>query len=313
MKLLKKTLYRAAVGVLLIGVLFGSAYIGGWPWFACVGALTLVALHEYYAALKHAGLRPDLPLGWLCAVMLLLLAQMGEDVGLMAGPQDAALEFGGVGVLATAHVLQLSLFVLLFCVAGTLVSQFKLRGKGSAVANSATTVFGVIYVGLLFTFVLRIRYVDIPLLVGAEGASVFARRLGALLFVILSIWACDSAAFLCGSLFGRRKFAPLVSPNKTVEGSVCGLAAAVIGALVVGLWLGLPVHHCVALGLLMGIVGQIGDLGKSVLKRDLGIKDFSSLFGPHGGVLDRFDAVLVSMPLVYWYFWFFWIHPLQTL
>lgn len=309
MTLLKKVLYRAAVGALLLGVLFGSAYVGGWPWFACVGALTVVALNEYYSALKHAKIRPDPALGWLCAVMLLLLAQLGEDIGLLAGPQDAALEFGGVGVLATAHALQLSLFVLLFCVAGTLVSQFKLRGEGSAVANSATTVFGVVYIGLLFTFVLRARYVDIPLLVGLEGgASVLSRRLGALLLVVLSIWACDSAAFVGGSLLGRRKLAPTVSPNKTVEGSVCGFLAAVAGALIVGLWLGLPVHHCMALGALMGIIGQIGDLGKSVLKRDLGIKDFSSLFGPHGGVLDRFDAILVSMPLLYWYFWFFWMH-----
>jgi len=306
--LLRKVLYRAAVGIVLLTLLFGSAYIGGWPWFVCVSALAIIALNEYYSALKAAGIHADPYLGGLCAIMLLLLAQLGEDITLLAGPQDAALELGGVGVLATAHVLQLSLFVLLFCVAGTLVSQFKLRGKGSAVANSATTVFGVVYVGLLLTFLLRARYVDIPLLVGIEGASVVARRLGALLFVIVSIWACDSAAFVGGNLLGRRKLAPLVSPNKTVEGSVCGLLAAALGALIVGLWVHLPADHCVALGVLMGIVGQVGDLGKSVLKRDLGIKDFSSLFGPHGGVLDRFDAILVSMPLLYWYFWFFWIH-----
>lgn len=309
MTLVKKVLYRAAVGLVLLTVLFGSAYIGGWPWFVCVSALSIIALNEYYSALRLAQIRPDAYLGWLCAIMLLLLAQTGEDIAVLAGPKDAALDYGGVGVLATAHMLQLSLFVLLFCVAGTLVSQFKLGGRGSAVANSATTVFGVVYIGLLFTFLLRARYVDIPLLVGAaDEASILSRRIGALLFVIVSIWACDSAAFLGGNLLGRHRLAPLVSPNKTVEGSVSGLLAAIAGALVVGLWLGLPALHCVALGVLMGIVGQVGDLGKSVLKRDLGIKDFSTLFGPHGGVLDRFDAILVSMPLLYWYFWFFWIH-----
>jgi len=309
MALLKKLLHRAVVGLALGAVLFVSAWIGGWPWFICVCALALVALNEYYGALGHAGIRPDRYLGWLCAIMLLLLTQLGEGIVLMAGEKDAALEYGGVGVLANAHMLQLSIFVLLFCVAGTLVAQFKLHGKGSAVANSATTVFGVVYVGLLFTFLIRARYVDIPMLAGNDAAGTIATRLGALLLVLVSVWACDTAAYICGNLLGKHKLAPLVSPNKTVEGSVGGLLAAILGALLIGTWLGLPAGHCLALGALMGIIGQVGDLGKSVLKRDLGIKDFSSLFGPHGGVLDRFDAVLVSMPLLYWYFWFFWLHP----
>jgi phosphatidate cytidylyltransferase len=62
--------------------------------------------------------------------------------------------------------------------------------------------------------------------------------------------------------------------------------------------------QCITLGAVMGTVGQLGDLGKSVLKRDIGVKDFGHIFGPHGGVLDRFDAILFSMPLIYWYFWF---------
>ncbi|MGC9317800.1 MAG: phosphatidate cytidylyltransferase, partial [Armatimonadota bacterium] len=207
---------------------------------------------------------------------------------------------------AVADVLQVTLFVLLFCVAGTLISQFKLR-EGSAVVNTATTVFGVVYVGVLLSFVLRIRYLDIPALAEAEGTSELAARLGALLLVIGSVWACDSAAYVGGNLLGRRKLAPRISPGKTVEGAISGLLASVAGAMLIGIWLGLPARHCLALGAMMGVVGQLGDLGKSVLKRDIGIKDFGTLFGPHGGVLDRFDAILVCMPLVYWYFWFFWM------
>ena len=307
MSLLMKLLHRAAIAVVLLGVLFGSAYLGGWPWFVFVAALALVALSEYYSALKTKGIRPDKYLGWLCAIMILLAAQLGEDVRKLAAPDSTAMAYSGIGVTATAHVLQITLFVLLFCVAGTLVSQFKLRGEGSAVVNSATTVFGVVYVGVLLSFVLRVRYLDIPGLMDIETASVFSRSLGALILVIGSVWFCDTAAYLGGNLFGRRKLAPLVSPNKTVEGSAAGFVAAIIGALIFGLWLGLPARHCFLLGAMIGVVGQVGDLGKSVLKRDIGIKDFSSLFGPHGGVLDRFDAILVCMPLVYWYFWFVWL------
>ena len=309
MTLLVKFLRRAAVAVVILGVLFGLGYLGGWLYFIVVAALSLTALNEYYSAVARRGIRADVYLGWLCTVMVLLVTQIGEDVRLLAGPPQSPSLEAGVAVATAADVLQLTLFVLLFCVAGTLVSQFKLKGEGSAVVNSAATVFGVVWVGILLSFMLRIRYLDIPALAGVEGASEFSRRLGALVLVIGSVWLCDTMAYLGGNLLGRTKLAPTVSPNKTVEGSICGFVAAIIGAVIIGVWLGLPARHCVLLGAMMGVLGQIGDLGKSVLKRDLGIKDFSSLFGPHGGVLDRFDAILVCMPLVYWYFWFFWLAP----
>jgi len=93
---------------------------------------------------------------------------------------------------------------------------------------------------------------------------------GLRLLVLVSVWACDTPAFIGGNLFGRRKLAPQVSPNKTIEGSFCGLLAAILGALLIGVWLGLPAGDCLVLGALMGVIGQVGDLGKSVLKRDLG-------------------------------------------
>ncbi len=307
MSLLRKFLRRAVVAVVLLAVLFGSAYLGGWPWFAFVTALALVALSEYYSAVRTKEIRPDKYLGWLCAIMILFAAQLGEDVRALAGPHNPTALYGDVGLSAAADVLQITLFILLFCVAGTMVSQFKPRNVGSPIVNSATTVFGVVYIGVMLSFVLRMRYLDIPALVGVETASGFSHELGALIFVIASVWSCDTAAYLGGNLLGRRKLAPLVSPNKTIEGSMAGFLAAIVVAVVVGRWLGLPGRHCVLLGAMMGVVGQLGDLGKSVLKRDAAIKDFSSLFGPHGGVLDRFDAILVCMPLVYWYFWFFWL------
>ncbi|MGD9496944.1 MAG: phosphatidate cytidylyltransferase [Armatimonadota bacterium] len=306
MQLLLKVLIRAVVGLALLGVLFGSAWLGGWWWLAFVSVITLIALDEYYNAIRLKHIRPDKYLGMLCSILILIAALVGEDTRMLAGPTTAAAPYGTLGQAAVADVLQITLLVLLFCVAGTLVSQFKLRAT-SAVVNTATTVFGVVWVGVLLSFVVRMRYLDIPALAGAEGASELAHRLGALLLVIGSVWACDSGAYLAGSLFGRTKLAPRISPGKTVEGSVAGLVVAAAVALAIGAWLGLPARHCLLLGVMMGAVGQLGDLGKSVLKRDVGIKDFGSLFGPHGGVLDRFDAILVCMPLVYWYFWFLWM------
>lgn len=306
MPLVLKTLRRAIVGLALLAVLFGTAWLGGIWWLVFVCVLALVALHEYYSSLAVKQIRPDAALGSLASVVIIIAANWAEDIRLIAGPDAVGTPYGTLGQAAMADIMQFTLMVLLLCVAGTLVSQFK-QTEGSAVVNTATTVFGVVYVGILLSFVLRMRYLDIPALDGAPGPSELASRLGALLLVIGSVWACDSAAYLGGSLLGKHKLAPRISPGKTVEGSVAGFMAAVIVAVLIGCWLGLPGRHCLALGALMGVVGQLGDLGKSVLKRDLGIKDFGTLFGPHGGVLDRFDAILVCMPLVYWYFWFLWM------
>ncbi len=302
MQLLLKFLARAAVAVAYLAALFVIGYLGGWLFFAAITAVALLALHEYYSALGLKGIRPNAKLGWVCAGLILLIAQYSENVrrslvtdgGKMLGVED-------LNVVSTA--LHLTLLVLLFCVAGTLVAQFRQRPGESAVLNSATTVFGVAYVGLLFSFVLRMRYVDVPALMGCTAPE-FTRRMGALIFVVGPVWLGDTAAFLVGNLWGTHKLAPTISPGKTVQGSIAGLVAAVLGALVLGAWVGMPAVPAAALGSLMGTVGQLGDLSKSVLKRDLGIKDFGGIFGPHGGVLDRFDAVLFSMPLVYWYFWF---------
>ncbi len=313
MPLLLKFLARALVAVIGLAVLIGVGYLGGWLFFVGVAGATTLALHEYYSALRVKGIRPNGKLGWLCALLLLLIAQYGENLRQgLAQDGEAALGVADLNVVTTT--LHLSLLVLLFCVAGTLVCQFRMREGQSAVANSATTVFGVVYIGLLFSFVLRMRYVDIagimavhgqvPALVQYPWAAEFWRGMGGLIFVVGPVWLGDTFAFLVGNLWGKTKLAPKISPGKTVEGSIGGLLASVLGALLCGWWLGMGPVSSALLGLMMGVVGQLGDLSKSVLKRDLGIKDFGTIFGPHGGVLDRFDAILFSLPLVYWYFWF---------
>ncbi len=312
MQLLFKFLARALVAVVGLSVFFGIGYAGGWLFCAAAAGTTLLALHEYYSALRRKNIRPNGKLGGLCALLLLVIAQVSENVRRNPTPvSDGTL---GIAVFNGPGALHLSLLVLLFCVAGTLVCQFRLREGQSAVVNSATTVFGVVYIGLLFSFLLRMRYVDVPGLMEQQGivpalvrypwGAEAWRRMGSLIFVIGPVWLGDTAAFVVGNLWGRHKLAPRISPGKTIEGSIAGLVAAVLGALLCGWWMGMDLLPAALLGLMMGVVGQLGDLGKSVLKRDLGIKDFGEIFGPHGGVLDRFDAILFSLPLVYWYFWF---------
>ncbi len=303
MKLLFQVLARFSVALLILGALFGSGYVGGWPFFACIAAMTVVALHEYYSVLPTKNIYPSVRLGISCALALLVIAQLSEDLRrAVLRMEEAPLGLSDLNVINGA--LHMTLIVLLVCVAGTLIAQFRMTEGQSQVANAATTVFGVVYVGLMFSFALHMRYIDVPALMGQEHAHEFARRMGALAFVIAPVWLSDSAAFLAGNLLGKIKLAPIISPGKTLEGAIGGLVGAVAGALIIGMWLGMNPSRAAALGIVMGTVGPLGDLGKSVLKRDLGIKDFGTIFGPHGGVLDRFDAILFNMPLIYWYFWF---------
>ena len=113
-------------------------------------------------------------------------------------------------------------------------------------------------------------------------------------------YASDVGAFLIGRRFGKHKLAPSISPGKTVEGALGGWLCAIAMAGLIGTGLGLDLGVAALLGALVGVLSQVGDLCESALKRDLGVKDFGGLLPGHGGVLDRFDSLLLTAPVVYY-------------
>ena len=124
------------------------------------------------------------------------------------------------------------------------------------------------------------------------------------LVLVLSVWACDTAAFIFGTLYGKKKIFPSVSPKKSWVGSVAGLIAAMaVFGFYYQDWLGsyFSLKDAIVFGLITGVFGQIGDLAESLLKRDAGVKDTGTLLAGHGGVLDRFDSLIFAMPLAYLY------------
>ena len=126
--------------------------------------------------------------------------------------------------------------------------------------------------------------------------------------VLLGTFLGDTGAYLGGRLFGRRLLAPQISPNKTMEGLFCGALSAIVAVFLAGLFQAwLTPGDAILLGLAVAILGPIGDLFESLVKRDAGAKDTGSLFGPHGGVLDRADAALFTVVAGY-YVWFAVIH-----
>jgi len=153
----------------------------------------------------------------------------------------------------------------------------------------ALLLLGVLYVGLLL------------------GHFILTRALPSgewLIFFVISVtWAGDTGAFYAGRTFGRRKLAPRISPNKTVEGLVGGLALSVLAAFIARYWFvpSFSPADCVALGLLLSLAGMLGDLTESAFKRSAGVKDSGSLIPGHGGMLDRIDSLLFAAPTFYYY------------
>ncbi len=191
------------------------------------------------------------------------------------------------------------------------------RNRGSAMLNIAATIFGSMYVSLFFGSLIGIRELFVPedfpvyahfsitgVAVGEEAVATIDRWGGWTVVVLFaSIWACDSAAYFAGRAMGRHKLFVRVSPNKTWEGAVAGLLFAV-GTFLLGKALLLPYltpGQAVICGLIVGLFGQLGDLVESLLKRDAGVKDSSTLIPGHGGVLDRFDSLMYISPLFYFY------------
>jgi phosphatidate cytidylyltransferase len=147
---------------------------------------------------------------------------------------------------------------------------------------------GFVYVGVLGAF--------------AGLLLSYQNGVGLILGVAICVVAYDVVGYVIGSQFGKARVAPMVSPNKTVEGLVAGMVASIVFALVIvnriTPWN--DIGDALALGVVVAIAAPLGDLCQSMLKRDLGIKDFGAILPGHGGVLDRFDAILFCLPAVYY-------------
>jgi len=232
-----------------------------------VAASVLLGLHEAGRLLEVRGLRPFRLAGLGLAAVLFLETATARSPGPATWPLLATLVL--VAVLA--------------------------RGGGleDRVPAGASTLFVSVYLGALGGSIAGLRLLE------PQAAGPW--RLVLLLAIVMG---SDTASFFAGHAFGRRPLAPLLSPRKTVEGALGGLAGGVLGALAVRTRLeGVPVLHAAALGLLGSALGQAGDLFESLLKRWAGVKDSGALFPGHGGMLDRLDSLLFAAPLLYYYFW----------
>jgi phosphatidate cytidylyltransferase len=245
-------------------------WVGGWPLAAGVAALSLACLRELWPLGRAVGAEGPPP--WELGPAALVVVAGAALGGRAAGPAlGAGVAIVGAGAAARAARAP-DAPALRRCLAGTLWS-----------------LLGLLYVPWLLGAVCRLR---------ASAPHALAHALGA----VGLVWLADVSAFLLGSAVGRRALAPAVSPAKTLEGAVGGVAAAGLGGFAAAPLLGLGRGPAAVVGAALAVAGLAGDLWESLLKRAAGVKDSGTAVAGHGGVLDRFDSLLFGAPVAYWLF-----------
>ena len=272
----------SSVGVVLVGIV--PALLGSPIFSIVVGLIAIGALYELYRAYQRVGARPSTWTGSIAVVALIVIA--GTDAPFRAL----------TGLMSGYTLIALAQHLIKKDITGSLLDW-------------AFSLSGVMYVGVTMMHFVLIRRIHGPAdagwvreadnLIGDSGASL---GLAWLLFVLITTWLTDVFAYLVGRSWGRHKLIPHISPGKTREGAIAGLASGtLIGGLCVFL-VGLPIPLWVAfiVGGLVALGAMIGDLSESLIKRQIGVKDMGAIIPGHGGVLDRIDALLVTVPLTFY-------------
>lgn len=261
---------RVLTAIVFLPILFSALWLGAPIWFAAMAGLAiLLGLYEYYALTKSGGQIQ----GMIAAVAILAAFYFHRHELALA-------------VLAALVIIEL--LVQLF-------SNARSEDFSHVLGDAAIRVFGVLYVAMLGGYIVALTVID-------SSIPKLPAKLLTLFFMI--VFAGDTGAYYTGRTFGRRKLAPRVSPGKTIEGLIGGLAGNVIAALIAHYWFfpKLKIELGIPLAIVMGLLGATGDLCESMLKRGAKAKDAGKLIPGHGGLLDRLDSMLFNAPLLYYFY-----------
>lgn len=266
---------RVVVAVVLAAITIVAIWVGG-PAFVTLLALAAgAAAWEFFRLAQQSGARPFPGAGVALSALVPVLVH-ARYLGLWVPP-----------VSVVALIVPLLFAAALFW-----------RGASGTMSAVGSTLAGVLYTGGLLSFAYALRYHDY--VIDARGGTAL------LLLPMLVSWSNDTAAYFAGRAFGRAKLMPSVSPAKTWVGAYAGAAAGVIVTWLLAAFVLPSVAHvslrpvpAVVIGLVLSVASQVGDLVESALKREAGMKDSSQLIPGHGGVLDRTDALLFTLPVGY--------------
>jgi phosphatidate cytidylyltransferase len=280
---LRRLLSTTVLWGIVLGSLFsGNKALSDYVFLIILMFLTIFGLQEFYGMVSKLGHACYARAGIFGAV-LLLLATFCYISG----------QFGAAAPPSRVNDFEISFFILF--VLGLCLRQFVSRQTTTGIIAISTTLFGLMYVPWLLNFIQKINFFGR----GVDGHFY-------VLYFLLVTKLSDSGAYVVGSLIGKHKMIPRISPGKTWEG-FCGAivvstAASVIFAHVAGAHLtGMTLPHAVILGIILSIGAVVGDLIESLFKREAGLKDSGRLFPGVGGILDLLDSLLFNAPLMYLY------------
>ncbi|MBR2429852.1 phosphatidate cytidylyltransferase [bacterium] len=250
----------------LFAIIFGGLWLA-----ALVFIIVFFASKEYTEILRNKGFLPSLKIMLTSSLIFGALAYFNK--------------FNLIPLALTLSALMAFMWVLF-------------RGRQPYIANVATTLLGFVYCGWFPLHLLFLRNMGdnidgwfIPDPLGA----------GYCVLILFAVLVTDTFCYFVGCKWGKHKLSPVISPNKTIEGSLGGTFMCMVFSLGIGIAIGLPWYHAMILGLLIAVFAQIGDLCESMIKRDAGVKDSSNVLPGHGGFLDRCDSYILTIPVVYYY------------
>ena len=231
-----------------------------------IGLISIIAIYEYYSIFVLDLWKNDsiMILGLLIAPAMIYFAYFGQVKEIMG-------------------------LIFLNFLIGTIISSIKFSKDPDPPVKMCYQIFGTTYIPLLLTYVVLIRI--------KENGILW------IYLMLLLVIACDTGAYFTGKKIGRNKLCPAVSPGKTIEGFIGGLLLCIIAGLIYKFFLLPEVNwiNCIILSSLVSVVGPLGDMFESMLKRTTNTKDSGSILQGHGGILDRIDAMLFTAPVVYYF------------
>lgn len=259
---MKAFFVRLFSGIVLLAIIIAAGILGGDVLFALTFAISVIGYLEF---LKVFQLERRAPGVW--GYVFLVLYYLGLRLWKV---EDFALF-----MLIAYLLVLLAVYVFTF-------PKYKTE-------EIAEAFLGLVYVPVLLSFIWQTRMLPIE---GEETSLIY-------FLIFICSWGCDTCAYAVGMLLGRHKLAPVLSPKKSIEGAVGGVAgAALIGCIYAAVF-SLDKADCALLCAVGAIVSQVGDLAASAIKRNHNIKDYGKLIPGHGGILDRFDSVIVTAPIIY--------------
>jgi phosphatidate cytidylyltransferase len=275
---LAKRLLVAVIGIPIAILLF---YLGNWYFFCAILIISTIALYEFLKLTQKKGVNSKLPIPLIMVVLFEVL------IFITFSTNNSF----------TFIVFTVVLLILIIASYFLLLMKNLFFEKENFILITANELFSIYYVVIPFASLLSIRFMNFKVFENSELEYV---KGSFLLIYFATIWLCDSAAYFIGKKWGKHKIATKISPKKSWEGGIAGLIMSIVifPVLIFLFKIEIPIYLAVLLGFVIGLFGQIGDFLESSYKRDANVKDSSNILSEHGGILDRFDSVMFTAPII---------------